>query len=82
MLLAADSERKLSRAIKKGQVENCRDLADTLKAALANDVLTSNEATLIEEANAARWDAIQTDSFSPEWFDKFNPREQEHQAVA
>ena len=82
VLLAADSERKLARAIKKGDVEKARDLEDTLQNALANKVLTKKEVTLIKDANAARWDAIQVDSYSPEWFEKFNPVEAEHQAVA
>lgn len=83
VLLGADSERKLNRAIKKGEVEKCRDLEDTLKLALENGVLTDKEVSLIREANAARWDAIQVDAYAPEWFEKFNPvQEEEHQSAA
>jgi len=83
VLLGAESERKLSRAIKKGEVEKCRDLEDTIKLALENGILSDREATLIREANAARWDAIQVDAYAPEWFEKFNPvQEPEHQSAA
>jgi len=71
VLLAADSERKLSRAIKKGEVSNLETLEQRLADATAKSVLSKKEAQLIQEAADARWDAIQVDSYPPEWFEKF-----------
>ncbi len=82
VLLAADSERKLARAIKKGELEKSRNLEDTLQSALDQDILSSKEVKLIQEAATARWDAIQVDSFNPEWFEKFNPVAAKHQSAA
>lgn len=82
VLLAADSERKLGKAIKKGDVEKQLYLEETLKIAVEKDILTDKEAQLIQEAADARWDAIQVDSYSPEWFERFQTKSDEHQAVA
>jgi alkylation response protein AidB-like acyl-CoA dehydrogenase len=81
VLLAADSEYKLSRALKKGLVTRHRELADTLKEAQEAEIITSKDAELIKEAADARWDALKTDAYPPEWFERFQ-KASEHKAVA
>lgn len=81
VLLAAESEVKLSRAIKKGEVENLRTLEERLADAVGKSVLSKKEAKLIQDAADARWDAIKVDSYPKEWFEQFR-KATEHQEVA
>jgi len=67
VLLAENAQRKLNRAIKTGMVEKFELIQDTLEAALENKALNSEEARLIKEADAARWEAIQVDDYDPEF---------------
>ncbi|MBT8450279.1 MAG: DUF1974 domain-containing protein, partial [Gammaproteobacteria bacterium] len=72
VLLAADSELKLYRAIKKGEVENLKTIEERLADAVSKSVLSKKEAKLVQDAADARWDAIQVDSYPKEWFEQFS----------
>jgi hypothetical protein len=67
VLLAETAQKKLNRAIKKQQLNNFENLQETLAEALELKVLNSEEANLIKEAAAARWEAIQVDDYDPEF---------------
>ncbi len=58
-------ERKVKKAIKAKQLPKKR-VSQLLDQALAQSIITQNEYDLIKKAEAARYDAIQVDDFSPE----------------
>ncbi len=65
---AADADKKLSRALKKGKLEATKDYSDLLSEATKEKIITPEEAKLIETAAEARWDAIQVDAYPQSWF--------------
>ena len=56
------------KAVKAGQLPKDRPAKLVMKAAEAG-IITGDEAALIQKAEAARWDAIQVDSFTQEEYE-------------
>ena len=67
-MVAADADKKLSRAVKKKQLAEESDYDKLLASAIKSEVLTKEEAVLLKDAAAARWDAIQVDAYPKSWF--------------
>jgi len=82
VLAAADAERKLSRAVKKGELQTQSDYPEFLSAAVSSAVITEDEARLVQEASDIRWQAIQVDSYPESWFQKQAEKSVEHLNVA
>lgn len=66
---------KVTKALRKREIEGA-NLLEALAPAVAKNVITASEADLIEKAEAARYEAIQVDVFTPEEY----YREQSKQA--
>ncbi len=66
VLLSENADRKFRKAIKKGVFPELETLEENLEAAIETGILNSEEARLISEARAARWDAIQVDDYPAE----------------
>ena len=59
-------EKKLKRAIRKGELPKVRRLVRVLDEALEKGILSKEEAGVIEESARVRREAIQVDSFTEE----------------
>ena len=71
-------ERKIKKAIKAKKLPKKR-VSALLDQAVAQSVITQGEYDLIQKAEAARYDAIQVDDFSPdEYFRKDRPKAPEN----
>lgn len=68
MHAVAPFEQKMNIAAKKGLIPEKEALSVRLEAALAQKILTQEEADLIKEADVLRLKAIQVDDFDPAWF--------------
>jgi acyl-CoA dehydrogenase len=68
VLLAADADKKLSRAVKKKILAQESDYDKLLDSAIKSEILTKEEVVLLKDAAAARWDAIQVDAYPKSWF--------------
>lgn len=82
VLVAADAAKKLSKAIKKNQLEKQSSYEKQLSSAVKNDILTKQEVVLLKEAAAARWDAIQVDAYPKSWFPNLASKQDEKLNVA
>jgi hypothetical protein len=67
ILAAAPVEKALRKAMKEGKLTSSRNLQETVEAAVAEGIITQEEANLYLEAEAARDDAIQVDDYSKEY---------------
>ncbi len=67
VLLSANAERKLRKAVKAKKISELPTLEETLEEAITKGILNSEEVRLISEASEARWDAIQVDDYDPEF---------------
>ncbi len=65
VLIAADAERELRRLLKSSELAEADTLELTLKQAVAQKLLTSEQSQQILDSRAARWEAIQVDDYSP-----------------
>jgi len=68
VIAATDADKKIRQALKKGILENKLDYTELVSDAVEKDVVTLEEAKLLQEATDARWDAIQVDAYPPSWF--------------
>ena len=68
VLVAADAAKKLSKAVKRKQLDEESDYDKLVASAVKNEILNKDEALLLIAAAAARWDAIQVDSYPKSWF--------------
>ena len=77
--------RKIYKAVKAGQLPKDRPEKLVVQAVEAG-IITADEAQQIQEAEAARWDAIQVDSFTQEeyqvWYQDRSPRVAEPPVVS
>jgi alkylation response protein AidB-like acyl-CoA dehydrogenase len=70
VLAAAPAAKKLRKAIKSGAINEITDYDQLLSNAVDQGVVSKEEAALLAAARSARWNAIQVDDYSPEWFNK------------
>jgi hypothetical protein len=71
VLAAADADRKLSKAARKGgliEISGPHTYEDVLKQAVAANVISEMEAQLLREAERRRLEVIQVDAFNPDHF--------------
>ncbi len=68
VIAAADADKKIRRAMKKGILENNLDYAKLLSDAAQQEIISLDEVKLLQEAADARWDAIQVDAYPQSWF--------------
>ena len=68
VLAAADGERKISRALKKQQLDENLTFEALIKSAIKAEIISRDESKLVIASNEARWDAIQVDSYPESYF--------------
>jgi len=62
--------RKIYAAVKRGELPKARP-EQLVRQAVEKGIITAEEAGLIQEAEAARWDAIQVDAFTLEEYRRY-----------
>jgi acyl-CoA dehydrogenase len=68
MLAAEPAAAELKQAVKAGSIEKSDDYLVMIEQALEQGVLSKENADLLKEAQAAKWDAIQVDAYAKDWF--------------
>lgn len=69
-IAAEAAAQKLHAAIKKGQLSTSHHYADLIKAAISHNILTQEEGKSLMLAHTSTLDALEVDSFEPNYFSK------------